>query len=237
MKEEDDNILEKAIEAIRNEQIPQGPPQELVDTTVTRLNEAQSQSDTASSVSVTGLFGRIKAFRYIARYAAAAVLLIVAGYAVGRLSAARPPDVEELQTVLEPAIRRNVVAQLRNDLQAGLATCYDRLSDELGRQHSQEMARFAAQTLDASNSVTTELLTAVVESINATQTEERQLLVAILEQMELERMRESEALASFAVRTEDTLQGIAQFLSYGMPGGPATREFGNSDNPDERTDK
>ena len=234
---EDENILERAIKALRNEQIPPGPSQDLVDTTVTKLSETQEQSGAASSGGVISLVDRVEAIRSIARFAAAAVLLIVFGYAVGRLSAPRPPDIEELQAALEPAIRRKVVAQLGSDLQAGLVTCYDQLSDELSRRQQRDMAQFAAQTLSASSSITNELLTELIEAIDAAQTQDRQWFTAALGQMELERMRESAAFASFAVRTEDKLQGIAQFLSYGMPEDSRVYEFENSDNPDERREK
>ena len=242
---EDENILEKAVEAMRNEQIPPGPPQELVDAAVTKLTEAQGQSDTPPFRGGMSFVERLRPLRGIARFAAAAVLLVVAGYAAGRVAAPRPPDMEQLQAALEPTIRRNVVAQLRNDLQSGLATCYDRLRDELDRQHRQDMGRFAAQTLAASNSVTNELLIELIESIDAVQIEDRQWVTAALEQVELTRLRDnallSTALASFAVRTEDELertkQGVAQLLSYGLPDGSATYQFENSDNPDERTDQ
>jgi len=234
---EDENILERAIKAIRNEQIPPGPSQGLVDTTVTKLTEAQGQSGAASSGGVISLVDRVEAIRSIVRFVTAAVLLIVFGYAVGRLSAPRPPDIEELQAALEPAIRRKVVAQLGSDLQAGLVTCYDQLSDELSRRQQRDMAQFAAQTLSASSSITNELLTELIEAIDAAQTQDRQWFTAALGQMELERMRESAAFASFAVRTEDKLQGIAQFLSYGMPEDSRVYEFENSDNPDERREK
>ncbi|MHC4171168.1 MAG: hypothetical protein ACYSWQ_29875 [Planctomycetota bacterium] len=238
---EDENILEEAVEAMRIEQIPPGPPQELVDATVTKLAETQGQSDTVPFGGGTSLVERLRPLRGITRFAAAAMLLIVAGYAAGRISAPRPPDMEQLQAALEPAIRGNVIAQLKDDLQSGLATCYERLSDELGRRHSEDMARFAAQTLDASNSVTSELFTAMIEAIYAAQTEQGQHFTAVIEQMELERRRDTAAFASFAVRTEDKVermnQGMAQLLSYGLAEGPAAHEFENSDNPDERRDK
>lgn len=237
----DEHILEEALEAIKNEQIPPGPPQELVDATVTKLAETQGQSDALPFGGGMSLVERLKSLRSITRFAAAAVLLITAGYAVGRISAPRPPDMEQLQAALEPAIRSNVIAQLKDDLQSGLSTCYERLSDELGRRHSQDMARFAAQTLDASNSVTSELLTAMIEAINAAQTEQGQRFTAVLEQIELERRRDTAAFASFAVRTEDELQrtklGVEQLLYYGLPEGPAAHEFENSDIPDERRNK
>jgi len=47
--------------------------------------------------------------------------------------------------------------------------------------------------------------------------------------VELNRLRDSTALASFAVRTEDELkrtkQGVVQLLSYGLPDGSTTYEF------------
>ena len=35
--EENENKLEKAVEALKNEQIPPGPPQELADSTIAKL--------------------------------------------------------------------------------------------------------------------------------------------------------------------------------------------------------
>ena len=242
---EDENILEKAIEAIKNEQIPPGPPQELVDATVTKLAETRGQSDALSFAGGMGLVERLRTVRSITRFAAAAVLLIVAGYAVGRLSAPQPPDMEQLQAALEPAIRKNVVAQMEDYLRLGLANGYVQLRDELSRQHNLDMGRFAAQTLAASNSVTNELLTELIESIDAAQTQDRQWVTAAIEQVERNRLRDtaqlSNAFASFAVRTEDeierTKRGFVQLLSYGLPDGPAAYEFENSNNTDERTNQ
>lgn len=238
---ENENILEKAIEALKNEQIPPGPPQELVDATVTKLAETSEQSDTVPLGSRIRIVERLKAVRGIAKFAAAAVLLIGAGYATGRFSAPQAPDMEQLQAALEPAIRKNVVAQLSSDLQLGLANGYLQIRDELGEQHRQDMGWFAAQTLAASNSVTHELLAALIESIDAAQTQDRQWFTAAIEQVELNRLRDSAAFASFAVRTEDDLErtkrGVVQLLSYGLPRGPATYEFENSNNPDERGKK
>jgi hypothetical protein len=228
---EDENILKKAIQALKNEQIPPGPPQELVDATVTKLGETSEQSDTVRLGSRLRIVERFASVRGIAKFAAAAVLLIGAGYATGRFSAPQPPDMEQLQAALEPAIRKNVVAKLSNDLQLGLANGYVQLMDELGRQQRQDMGRFAAQTLAASNSATHELLAALIESIDAAQTQDRQWFTAAIEQVELNRLRDSAAFASFAVRTEDDLertkQGVVQLLSYGLPNGPATYEFEN----------
>ncbi len=189
------------------------------------MSQARERSEAASSGGVSGFVGKVKSLRGIAKFAAAAVLLVVVGYAVGRLSAPAPPDIEELQAAL--AICRNVIVQLRNDLRMGLATCYDRLSDELSRQQREDMAQFASLTLSAYNSRTNDLLAELIESINAAQTEERQWFTAALEQVEADRLRAdaqlSTAFTTLAVQTQDELertkQGFAQLLSYGLPEG------------------
>ena len=238
----DEETVGKAIEAIRNEQIPPGPPQQLVDATVAKLAETQGQSDTLPLSSGMGLLERLGSVKDIIRFAAAAALLIVAGYAAGRASAPRAPDMEELRTALEPAIRRSVITQLRDDLQLGLATCYERLSDELGAQQSQDMARLATQILMASSSVTNKLLAELIESVDTAQRQERQRFAAAIEQIELERLRDDAQIASFAVRTDDELertkQGVAQLLSsYGLLDNSAVDELRNSNNADERKEK
>ena len=232
MNEDKDN-LEKALDAIRNEQIPEGPSKELVDSTVTRLTEIQSQSDGASPEYVIHFSEKLRTFRGFARYAAAAVLLIVAGYAVGRVSAPQPPDIEELQSVLEPAIRRNVVDQLRKDLNAGLTTCYDQLTEDLERRHNQNMLQLATHIMEASSSVTNERLGDLVESINTVKAEERQWFTRALERIDSERLRDKEllstALVNFAIQTGDELkrtqQGVAQLLSYRLPDGSEEYEI------------
>ncbi len=218
---DDENILEKAIEAIKNEQIPPGPPQELVDATVTKLAEAQRQADTFPVSGVMSLVGRVRAVRGVAKFAAAAVLLIVAGYAVGRISTPGPPDMEELQAALEPVIRRNVVAQLGNDLQSALAN----LRDDLDRQYSQDLSRVGMQILAASNAATNEQFTKLIEAIDEAQTHERQWVTAGFEQVESNRLHDttqlSNAFATFAVQTKDDLkrtkQDLVQLLSYTPP--------------------
>ncbi|MHC4434055.1 MAG: hypothetical protein ACYS14_09230 [Planctomycetota bacterium] len=235
---EDENILKKAIEALKNEHVPSGPPQELIDATVTKLTETRGRSETAPPGSRIRISERFAGVRGIAKFAAAALLLIGAGYATGRFSAPRPPDMQQLQAALEPAIRKNVVAQLGSDLQIGLASGYAQLRDELDHQHRQDMVRVAAKILAASNSATRELLAALVESIDVAQTEQRQWFTAAIEQVELNRLRDSTAFASFAVRTEDELrrtqEGVVQLLSYNLADDSVMCEFENSKDPDER---
>ena len=243
--EENENTLKKAVEALKNEQIPPVPPQELVNATVTRLAETQGQSDTLPLGSGIGLVERLRAVRGITRFAAAAVLFIVAGYAVGRLSAPRPPDMEQLQAALEPAIRRNLLDQIKHDLQSDLAGSYVQLRDDLTAQYRRDLNQFAAYTLTASGAATNQLLEELIESISMAQTQDRQWVTAAFEQTELNRLRDnarlSNAFVNFAVRTEDELeltkQGMVQLLSYARPESLAPKEFGNTDTSNERNKK
>jgi hypothetical protein len=219
--EESDKILENAIEALKNEQIPPGPPQELVESTVAKLTETEEQEDTAKPRNRILIFNDLKAAKSLTKIAAAAVLLIAAGYAAGRLSAPRAPDMEQIRTALEPSIRQKLLDETKQYMQVGLANAYVRIRDELSQQYRQELNRVALQSVAASNAVTNELLTQLVESFNEAQSQDRQRIATALEQIESRRRQDrtdlSNALATLAVQTEDDLmrtkQDIAQFLS------------------------
>ena len=229
---ENENILEKAVKALKNEQVPPGPPRELADATIAKLTEASGQSNTVTSGRRIRFIERLKATNSFTKVAAAAVLLIIAGYAAGRLSAPRPPDAEQLQAALEPAIRQNLLDEMKRYWQLALVSSYVQLKEDLTQQYRRDLSRFAIQTLAASNTVTNELLTELIESINEAQTEDRQWVAAAFEQIELNRLQDnaqlSNAFVTFAVRTEDELQrtkqGMAQLLSYTQPDSPVPNE-------------
>ena len=229
------NILDKAIEYLRSEPAPPGPPQQTVDATIIKLTEASKQPNTVKVEKRIQIIERIKATRSFTKVAAAAVLLIAAAYAAGRLSAPRPPDVEQLQAALEPAIRQNLLDEMKRYWQLGMVSSYVRLKDELSQQYRRDLSQFALQTLAASNAVTNELLTELIESINEAQTEDRQWVAAAFEQIELNRLRDnaqlSNAFVTFAVRTEDELQrtqqNMAQLLSFTQPDSSVPNESKN----------
>ncbi len=231
-KRESENILEKAVKALKNEQVPPGPARELADATVAKLAEASGQSNTVTAGRRFRFIERLKATNSFTKVAAAAVLLIIAGYAAGRLSAPRGPDAEQLQAALEPAIRQNLLDEMKRYWQLALTSSYVQLKDDLTQQYRRDLSRFAIQTLAASNAVTNELLTELIESINVAQTEDRQWVAAAFEQIELNRRQDnaqlSNAFVTFAVRTEDELQrtkqGMAQLLSYTQPDSPVPNE-------------
>ncbi len=244
--EEDLDIFEKALRSLKNEPIPPGPPQELADATIAELATRTELSDAQELTSRFSIRDRLRSASRLGKIAAAAALLIAAGYATGRWSAPRPPDMEQIRVALEPAIRRNLLDETRQYVQSALASGYVQISDELVRQYRQDLSRVAIQTLAASNTITNELLTELIESVNTMQSQDRQRFAAALEQVELNRLRDrsqlSNAFANFALQTEDELnktkKDVAQVLSYALPDNrPAPYNLEAPDNSNERTEK
>ena len=237
--EENENTLDKAVEALKNEQIPPGPPQEVVKSTIAKLAETAGQADTVKlNNNRIRIIEGPKAAKSLIKIAAAAVLLITAGYATGRLAAPRSPDMEQIRAALEPKIRQNLLDETKQYVQLGLANGYIRIKDELSQQYRQDLGRVALQSVAASNAVTNELLTELIESINEAQNHDRQWVAAALKQIESKRQQDrtelTNALATLALQTEDELirtkQDLAHFLSYTRPGQSNRDEIGNSDN-------
>lgn len=242
---ENENILEKAVKALKNEHAPSGPPQELTDATVAKLTEASGQPNTATIEKRIWFIEWIKATNSFTKVAAAAVLLMIAGYAAGRLSAPRGPDAEQLQDSLEPAIRQSLLDEMKRYWQLALASSYVQLKDDLTQQYRRDLSQFAAQTVLASGAVTNQLLEELIDSINEAQTEDRQWVEAAFEQIELNRLRDnaqlSNAFATFAVRTEDELQrtkqDMAQLFYYTQPDSLLPNKFVDPNNLIERSKK
>ncbi|HCO92571.1 MAG TPA: hypothetical protein DIU00_01235 [Phycisphaerales bacterium] len=236
--DENENTLEKAVNAIKNEQIPPVPPKEVVDSTIAKLAEAAGQSEIVRPDNRIRIIERLNAAKSFTKIAAAAVLLIAVGYATGRFSGPQPPDMQQIQATLEPAIRQNLLDETKQYLQLGLANGYIRIRDELGQQYRQDLNRVALQFVAASNAVTNELLADLIASFNEVQSQYRQQVALALDQMESNRLKDrnelSDAFATFALLTEDELmrtkQDMAQFLSYTQPGQSNSEEVQNFEN-------
>lgn len=232
MKErESDNLLEKAVNALNNEQVPPGPPRELANSTVAKLTEISGQPNTFSNGRRIRLIDRIKFPNSFTKVAAAAVLLIMAGYATGRLLSPKPPDIEQLRVALEPAIRQNILDEMKQYWQLGLTASYAQLKDDLSQQYRRDLNQFAAYTLAASGVATNQRLEELIESINQAQTQDRQWVAAALGDIELNRLQDkaqlSNAFATFAVQTE---QNMAQILSYTQPDSLVPTRFTDPNN-------
>ena len=235
---EDENILEKAVKSLKNEQIPPGPSDELAEATIDKLNRASEQQNTIEFDPRVRITDRIIVLNSLIKFAAAAVLLIIAGFAAGRLSTPRPPDMEQIRASLEPAIREQLLGEMRQYMQSGLANSYVRLKDDITEQYRSDMNHLAANIVTASGTVTNQLLQDLIESIDAAQTQDRQRFVAALEQMELNRRQDnaqlSNAVMNLAVQTEDQLirtqQDMEQLWSYTQPDNIVPNEFQRPNN-------
>jgi hypothetical protein len=240
MKEDKSN-LEKAVEALRNQQVPPGPSRELVDETITKLTETSNQPNTVKLDKRLWFIERLRAVNSFTKVAAAAVLLIVAGFAAGRLSSPRQPNIEQIQAALEPAIRSRLLDETKQYLQLGLTNCYVRLKDDLTQQYRSDLSQYASQTVAASGAMTNQLLEELIASINAAQRQDRQWVAEAFKQIELNRLRENarlnNAFVNFAAQTKDELSHVFQLLSNDQPEISFPNEFENLNDTNERNEK
>ncbi|MGD8500605.1 MAG: hypothetical protein PVJ86_08145 [Phycisphaerales bacterium] len=152
------------------------------------------------------------------KLAAAAILMIGAGFIAGRLSAPRPLDVEELRATLEsslraslePPIRQDLLAEMDDRWQAAFAANCAQLKDELAQQVRRDLTEFAAQTLVASGTLTNQRLMELVQLIEAARVQDRRRVEEALEQIELNRLRDKSrfgnGLVTLAARTSELLR-------------------------------
>lgn len=204
--EREDDILQRAIEQFRNEQIPSHPPQEVLDALLTKFSEASAPAPQAHNPHT---------FR---RLAAAAAVLVFAGFATGRLSAPRQPGSAEIQkaieqslaTSIEPAVRQKVIGDLSRQWQATLDATYVALREELTEQYRRDLLQVAAQTLASSNATTHRLLEELVASIYIAQVQNRQWVASALVELDATRRQDSahfaNALVTLAVATEGEIE-------------------------------
>lgn len=162
----------------------------------------------------------------VSRFAAAAVLLIAAGYLAGRFSSPRAPDIDEIELALEgrltssvqAAIRKNLLEDLNQSWQSGLADYHARLNDEfnrftveLGEQRRGELNEFAAKTLAASNAVTHNLLSDLVRAVATAQDQDREWVTAAMRRIESNRIQDATRLnAGLVILAEQTRDEIAE---------------------------
>jgi len=234
----DENIFEKSVEALKNQQIPPGPSDELNEATIEILNRLSEQPNIIELDNRTKFIDKIIVLKSLAKFAVAAVFLIIAGFAAGRLTTTQPPDIEEIRASLEPAIRSRLLGEVKQYMQLGLANSYVRLKDDLTEQYRQDLNQLAANIVAANGNLTNQLLENLIESIDAAQSQDRQLFAAALEQIELNRRRDnaqlSKALFSFAAQTgnelNQTKQDMAELFEYTRSEGFVPNELNNPNN-------
>ena len=141
----------------------------------------------------------------IAKFAAAAVLMIGLGYIGGRVSAPPPMDAEELRA----AIKQDLLEEMDERWQSAFVVSSAQLKDELQRQVRRDLTEFAAQTLAASGTLTNQRLMELIQLIEAARIQDRQRIETAFEQIELNRLQDKarfgNGLVTLAARTNELL--------------------------------
>ena len=151
---------------------------------------------------------RLRLPHIVAKLAAAAVIMIGAGFIAGRLSAPEPLDVEALQAALEsslksslvPAIRQELLSDMDDRWQSTLAASNAKVKDELARQVRRDLTEFAAQTLAASGTRTDQRLMELIQLIEAARIQDRRRMAAAFDYIE---SRFGNGLVTLAARTDE----------------------------------
>jgi hypothetical protein len=225
MKKREDKLSE-AVARLKQEGLSQELPIEVADETLRRI------ADCGFEIADSG--GRVppirnpqSAIRNLFRLAAAAAVFVLLGYTAGRFSTPKPMDLDELRDALapsvaaaiEPGIRARLADEMRRDYQFALAGTYVRVKQELTEQYRSDLNRFALQTLAASNAVTNELLTQLVQSIDTAQTQDLRRITRALYEIEMNRVQDRTQLASGLQTLAYRTDAIARVVADTRPAG------------------
>jgi len=157
------------------------PDAEAAGRAMQRLRDALVKQESVAQGTATKIVRAI-INRSFMKFAAAAVLLICAGFLIGRLSTPQPVDVEQL--------RVDLVKQMSRQWESILEARHAQLREEVYRQVRRDLNEFAAQTLTASKDLADQRLVELVRLIEAARIQDRQRIAAALEQVELNRLQD-----------------------------------------------
>ncbi|MHC4678467.1 MAG: hypothetical protein ACYTEK_07195, partial [Planctomycetota bacterium] len=170
-----------------------GPAQEATDRAIRQVRgDLMAKKGRRVGLAPPSLIGGLKPILRLMKLAAAAVLLIGAGFLAGRLSGPEPIDIEVLRADLasslrssfEPAIRQSLLKEMDNRWQAAFEAGYVQLKDELRQQVRRDLIEFAAQSLAASSMQTERQLRELIQLIEAARIQDRRRIEEALEHME-----------------------------------------------------
>jgi hypothetical protein len=144
----------------------------------------------------------------VVKLAAAAIILIGAGFLAGRLSAPKSLDVETLQATLEnslrssleSSIRRELLDEMENRLELALADERDSLKQELHQQVALGLEVFAEKTLTAVGNMTDQRFMEFARMIEAARIKDRQRVAAAFDYMG---SRFGDGLVTLAAQTNE----------------------------------
>lgn len=221
MKNEDE-ILNKAIKEIKEGQVPIEPPENLADETLEKLNQVSKQLPQEQFDKQAVFSKRLSLINSITRIAALIILLILVGYAAGRLSSPKPPDMKQIQAMLEPAIREKLLNDVTGYIQLGLASGYVQIRQELTEQYRQDLMQVAQEILNTSGDMTNQRLVELIQVIAAAQLQDRQWIAAAIQDIEQNRLQDKNLLGSAIVNVaskmeqnlQQTQQDVAVLAKY-----------------------
>ncbi|MHC4460738.1 MAG: hypothetical protein ACYS6W_01765 [Planctomycetota bacterium] len=139
--------------------------------------------------------------RPITKLAAAAVLLIAAGYTAGRLSAP-PADMKQLRSDLETSLKLSLEEEMNRRWQPVFTASCVQLKEELHQQLRRDLAEFADRILTASGSLTEQRLMELINLIEDARKQDRRRVATALEQIEINRLQD---LVTLAAQTNELL--------------------------------
>ena len=116
MKDAKKDALEKAVAELKQRGAAAEPPQDVVNETLAQLAQAQRQQLSHAGPDAIAKPRTLLLWSAL-RLAAAAVVLVAAGYAFGRISAPQP-DLDELKTALMPSLRASLEPVIRDSIGA-----------------------------------------------------------------------------------------------------------------------
>ena len=130
--------------------------------------------------------------------AVAALLVLGVGIAIGRLTAPKPVDIEQLRidlqsslaASLQPAVRETVLADVDRQLASARADSDARLKAEIVELLRQDLRTFATDVVSNSEQMMDRRFADFVQLIEAARLKDRQRVVQAFEQVELNRRRD-----------------------------------------------
>jgi hypothetical protein len=168
-----------------------------------------------AKVSPVAAVGRILPFTGgFIKTAVAAVLVLGAGVVIGRWTAPRPVDVEQLRAQVEasvaaslqPSMRESILAEVDRHLQAGLSDRDEQLRAELIEQVRRDLRVLATQFAANSQKLVDDRFAEVVQLVEAARRTDRERVARALEQITTRTGLGFQTLAARANASPATMQ-------------------------------
>jgi len=201
MSKINENEILKRLKILSRTEPTKEATEQAINKTRSALNETKNRRQNSRTKIWPSIFKN-----NLTKLAAAAVLLIAAGFAVGWLTTPAP-DMEKLHAALEDSLRASLTEEMDQRWQKAFTAYCIKFKDELQQQVRRDLTEFASQTLAASNTLTEQRLIQLIELIEAARERDRLQVAAALEEIELNRLQDKNqfgnSLVALAARTSE----------------------------------